>query len=45
MSEILLALVSFSQVKIGLGLALCVLFTVDILFHSIKQLRDHTYVL
>ena len=32
MSEILLALVSFSQVKIGLGLAHSVIFTLDISF-------------
>ena len=32
MSEILLALVSFSQVKIGLGLPPCVIFTVDTSF-------------
>ena len=32
MSEILLVLVSFLQVKIGLDLTLCAIFTVDISF-------------
>ena len=41
MSEILLALLLFSQVKIGLGLVLCVIPTVDISF----TVRDHTFLI
>ena len=32
MSEIILALVPFSQARVGLGLVLCVIFTADIYF-------------